>query len=226
MSFWKRKDINPSTENEVANSPRDHVPDPLVFKGLDSTPNTSSAIPSERNSAPPLPTEDLLLQRYGKVRSALGSGTVIQGKLSFDTSVRIDGKLSGNVFCSRVLIIGPSGEIDAEIEAATLVVMGKVKGKVKATERVELVSGGCLNGTLETPIFTMEEGCLFDGSCKMPPLQEQPEAGLAFQNGDRRGLQEEKVGDSAKIPAPLATKSPLTQGNTGSVASMEEASLH
>ena len=103
-----------------------------------------------------------------KVRSALGPGTVIHGKLSFDAPVSIDGKLSGEIFSSKTLHVGKSGVIDATIEVTALVIRGIVKGSIKVSERVEIRDGGQLLGDVTTPILTMEDGCIFNGSCTMP----------------------------------------------------------
>jgi cytoskeletal protein CcmA (bactofilin family) len=121
--------------------------------------------PTSVHSSTAISVEDRIAERYGKLRSALGSGTVIQGKLSFDTTVRIDGKLSGEIFSSKALIVGTSGTIDAQIQVASLVVMGTVKGKVKASERIELLAGGKIEGEISSPIFIMEEGAQLVGGC-------------------------------------------------------------
>ena len=112
--------------------------------------------------------ENMLSTRFGKVRSALGVGTLIQGKLSFDTPVRIDGKLSGEVFSSEALIVGPSGLVDAQLEVASLVVLGTLKGKVKATQQIEVYSGGKLEAEVITSSLKVEEGAHFSGKCSMP----------------------------------------------------------
>ncbi len=104
---------------------------------------------------------------YSKVRSALGVGTVIQGRLSFDSVVSIDGKLSGEIFSSKALLVGKSGSIDAQVEVASLIIRGVVRGNIKATERIELKDGGQLIGDVTTPILSMEEGCVFNGSVVM-----------------------------------------------------------
>jgi cytoskeletal protein CcmA (bactofilin family) len=111
--------------------------------------------------------EEKLLERFGKTRSALGSGTVIQGKLAFDTTIRIDGKLSGDIFSSKAIIVGKSGFIDASIDVSVLVVVGKVKGQIKASERVEIIGGGSVEGTVESPRFVVEEGSTFNGQVRM-----------------------------------------------------------
>jgi len=115
--------------------------------------------------------DDLVSERFGKIRSALGPGTVIQGKLSFDAPVRIDGKLSGEVFSSRVLIVGQTGRIDAQVQVASLIVMGSVTGSIKAAERIEVWKGGELNGDIHTPILVVQEGSWFSGSCSMPAVR-------------------------------------------------------
>jgi len=105
--------------------------------------------------------------RFGKLRSALGPGTVIQGKLSFDTPVRIDGKLSGEIFSSEAIIVGAGGSIEGDIEVASLIVLGLVRGKVTAHQRVEVLSGGRLEADFAAPVFQMEDGGIFNGRASM-----------------------------------------------------------
>ncbi|MCI5065520.1 polymer-forming cytoskeletal protein [bacterium] len=106
-------------------------------------------------------------KKYGTVRSALSDGTVIQGKLSFDTPVRIDGKLMGEVFSSSVLIVGPQGSVAADVNVETLVVFGSVSGEVKARKRLELHASGEVIGNIETPSLVIEDGAYFEGACAM-----------------------------------------------------------
>lgn len=112
--------------------------------------------------------DEPVANKFGKVRSALSAGTVIQGKLSFDTPVRIDGKLTGEVFSSETLIVGTTGTVDAQIEVASLVVMGQVRGNIKASHRIDLMAGGRIDGNVNTPIFRMDETASFTGKCSMP----------------------------------------------------------
>lgn len=107
------------------------------------------------------------LEQYGHVKSALGPGTSIQGKLSFDTPVRIDGHLSGQVQSSQSLLVGKSGRIEATIVTRALIIEGAVKGQIEAKERVEVLPGGSLEGEVKTPILVVHDGSRFDGSCAM-----------------------------------------------------------
>jgi cytoskeletal protein CcmA (bactofilin family) len=111
--------------------------------------------------------EERLLERYGRSRSALGPGTVIQGKLTFDTTIRIDGNLSGDIYSSKAIIVARSGIIDAKIDAAVLVVIGCVKGDIRISDRLEILRGGIVEGKIETPKLIIEPGGILNARCKM-----------------------------------------------------------
>lgn len=113
------------------------------------------------------PIEEEIMRRFGRIRTALGSGTVIQGKLSFDSPVRIDGKLSGDIFSSEILLIGKDAEVSAEVEADTVVVLGRLKGNVKARSRIEIFPGAKVEANLSAPSLVMQEGALLFGKCQV-----------------------------------------------------------
>ena len=142
MSFWNKKE---SGASESASNPTP----PTVSSESVQLPSPSSAGGAAR------------------VRSALGAGTVVQGKLSFDTSVQIDGKLLGEVYSSRTLVVGKSGSIDAIVNVATLVVEGQISGKISARERVEVRAGGILSGEVSTPNLVVETGGILQATCNM-----------------------------------------------------------
>ena len=152
MAFWKKEE-----ENSVNNS-----------SNQTSGQKKSTHMSSSKHSKTPTSSDTLV--KYGNVRSALGKGTVIQGKLSFDTPVRIDGKLGGEVFSTETLIVGPTGEIDAKVEVATLVVMGTVKGEIEAKDKVEILASGKIYGDVNAQALVIEEGALFQGKCSMGTL--------------------------------------------------------
>lgn len=154
MAIWGKKDEKRAGEGET-----------MSVQSEEQRQSPSDPSPSIPSSQPP--SLEATLERFGKARSALGPGTVIQGKLTFDTPVRIDGTLTGEVFSSKALYIGPSGKIDARIEAASLVILGSVKGNIKATEKIEILGSGNLEGQVSTPSLMIEAGCTFNGECSM-----------------------------------------------------------
>lgn len=121
-----------------------------------------------RTIAGDLSQEDELSRRFGSdLKAVLGPGTVINGKLSFDSPVRIDGTLSGEVSAASALIVGEQGLVEADLTVGTLVVVGRVSGEVQAQDLVEIKAGGRIEGDIRCKRIIIEEGGLFDGACTM-----------------------------------------------------------
>ena len=122
-------------------------------------------VPVSNNS---IAVEDDLKRRLGdNVKSALGAGTVIEGKFKFDSPVRIDGSLTGEVSSSSVLIVGQGAVVEGEIDVGSLIVLGSVRGRVSANELVEVRAGGALEADIETSRICIDDGAYFQGSCRI-----------------------------------------------------------
>lgn len=147
--------------SSVLNVTNPGVAKPAVTNGAVMEP-TRAPQPLQQECA-----EDVIARRFGKPRSALGPGTVIQGKLSFDTVVIIDGKLGGEVYSSETLIVGKHGSINAQVRVKHLVVAGVVSGNITAAESIELLRGGRIDGDFTAKRLIIEEGAVFNGSCRM-----------------------------------------------------------
>lgn len=108
-----------------------------------------------------------LEKRYGKLRPSFTPGTVVQGKLTFDSPVRVDGELEGEISSTKPFIVGPKGKINATVNVPVLVVLGEVTGQVTATERIEILDHGVLTADVSTPSLVIEAGAEFNGRCVM-----------------------------------------------------------
>jgi cytoskeletal protein CcmA (bactofilin family) len=97
------------------------------------------------------------------------------GSLSFEKSFLIQGTLSGEIAARGLLLIAETAVVNADIVASRVIIRGKVKGNVRAGERVEITATGKLQGNINTPEILMETGCLFNGQCTMPEKDEKPE---------------------------------------------------
>ncbi|MBX7145058.1 MAG: polymer-forming cytoskeletal protein [Oligoflexia bacterium] len=102
-----------------------------------------------------------------KIRCALGMGTMVNGKLSFDTSVQIDGKMKGELFTSKTLVVGKTGLIEATVDAACLIVSGTMRGKIRVTEKLELKAGAVVEGEVYAPCVLMEDGATLNAAVTM-----------------------------------------------------------
>jgi len=97
----------------------------------------------------------------------LGEGTSFKGILSFEGMVRIDGQLEGEVYTKDTLVVGETAEVNAKIQAGTVVISGTVKGDITAETKVEIHASGKLFGNINTPLLSIEEGVTFEGKCTM-----------------------------------------------------------
>ena len=104
------------------------------------------------------------------LNALLGRGSEFEGKLTFEGTVRIDGKFNGTIASGDVLVIGEGAKISAEITCATIIVHGEVTGNLRARNAIELHHPARVRGNVETPSLMIEKGVLFEGQAKMENL--------------------------------------------------------
>src|SRR5512138_2943120 len=105
------------------------------------------------------------------LNALLGRGSEFEGKLTFEGTVRIDGKFNGTIVTKDVLVIGEGAVVSAEIDCGTVIVHGQIIGNVKARQAVELHSPARVKGNVETPTLMIEKGVTFDGQTKMEGVE-------------------------------------------------------
>ena len=102
-----------------------------------------------------------------EVRAFLGKGAEFTGKLMFNGSVRIDGDFKGSIIGNGMLVIGEGAEIEADIRVDAIMISGEVHGQIDVKKQILIYSTGKVLGDLNTPLFAVEEGAFFDGTCHM-----------------------------------------------------------
>ena len=103
----------------------------------------------------------------GGLTAFIDQGSSFEGKLSFKDTVRIDGSFRGQIASENTLVVGETGEIDANIESQTVIISGSVTGDVKATQKIVLHKSAVVEGNLETSTLVVEEGASFNGQIAM-----------------------------------------------------------
>lgn len=104
-----------------------------------------------------------------EARAYLDCGSKVSGKLYFESPVRLDGQVEGEIAARESLVIGESAVITAQIKGALVVIAGKVSGDVTATQKIEIRPSAKVLGNLSTPVLVIQEGALFEGHCAMQP---------------------------------------------------------
>jgi len=179
--------------------------------------NNEAYRPTEGVATPKALTESETIAREikdGSLSGFVGSGTVITGEASFKSMLRVDGRFSGRISSAGgALIVGAGGQVDANIEVAVATIHGVVNGDIIASDRIELGRAAKLNGNIQTPSLMIEQGAIFEGSCKMlkaaekAPKVERKENVIDASKLDAAKKVESKVESNSKPVAATAVAS-------------------
>jgi len=100
----------------------------------------------------------------------IGSSISIKGQLSGGEDVTLAGQFEGRVeLTDYVLTVGPGARVKAELFARVIVVLGSVKGNIKAGDLIAIRGNGSVEGDLVAPRVAIEEGVTFNGRIVMQP---------------------------------------------------------
>ena len=110
----------------------------------------------------------------GDLNALLGRGSEFEGKLTFEGTVRIDGKFNGTILTDDTLVVGEGAKVSAEVTCGTIIVHGEVVGNIRARGAVELHQPARVRGNIETPSLMVDRGVVFEGEAKMENLEKIP----------------------------------------------------
>jgi len=98
----------------------------------------------------------------------IGRGIEVNGDIFFADRLQVDGKTHGKLTSENgTLIIGESGQIEAQIDVGVCVVHGSVRGNLVARSKLEIRRTGRVQGDVVTPVLLVEEGATFNGAIRM-----------------------------------------------------------
>jgi cytoskeletal protein CcmA (bactofilin family) len=103
----------------------------------------------------------------------IGVGTTVEGKIRSQGSMRIDGKLVGEIAVSESIAIGITGEVEGNITARNITVGGKVRGNIHAGEKLVFEGKAAIKGDVRAAKLVVDEGASFDGNCRMTDQRQQ-----------------------------------------------------
>jgi len=108
-----------------------------------------------------------MVTEHGKISTIISKESSFTGTLSFKKPLQIAGEFNGEIISDGFLLISETAVVKANIKAHTVVVGGHVTGNVIATERLEMLSTGKVNGNIKTSKLQIADGVIFDGNCEM-----------------------------------------------------------
>src|SRR5215204_6165443 len=189
-------------EDNDHSSPKPEVPDYSTAKpytsSYQSTPSVEAkpAVEATTSGSRAMTESETLAKdiKEGTLSGFVGGGTVVTGEANFKAMMRVDGHLSGRVSSSSgTLIVGANGKVDANIEVAVAVIHGTINGDIIATQRLELGRAAKVNGNIQTPSLIIEQGAMFEGTCKMVQMSAAVDKG-------KKDKKEDQPLDTTKMP--------------------------
>lgn len=102
----------------------------------------------------------------------IGKDSLFNGTMEVKGTLRVDGKIKGKIICDETVSIGATGEVEADIDAKTVVVAGTVVGNIRTSEKIEMQAKAKVLGDLMTKSIVIEQGAVFHGSCQMKGAKE------------------------------------------------------
>lgn len=111
--------------------------------------------------------------RSGRVSSVIGKKTIVEGTLTGEELLRVDGLVKGTVVSEGRVIIGRDGRVEGTVKAAEIYVGGVIKGELFASEKVEASKTGRIYGDIHAKNLIVDECAVFEGRCEMINREEE-----------------------------------------------------
>lgn len=127
------------------------------------------AIFSKSDAQPGRATAPLRIVAGENAISIIGSGMQIDGDLSTDGTVRVEGKIKGTIRAGKAVVLGKDAEVVGDVYTQDAVIGGRVSGTLVAESRLELQSTSVVEGTIRACAehLKLDEGARFNGQIEM-----------------------------------------------------------
>src|SRR5690348_5783255 len=154
--MWKP--ANPQAPNQPNSTP---APNPTQSKPV--TPAVEVPRPMAAAEPTPAPANRNAVLNTQE-QATIGKSLVIKGEVTGSESLYIDGKVEGSIqLPGNRVTIGRNGQVSANINAREVVVLGKVRGNLTASDRVDIRNEGSLTGDVVAQRISIEDGAFFKG---------------------------------------------------------------
>lgn len=141
----------------------------------------------------------------------IGSGIQVNGDITGDENLVIDGKLEGSLkLDSNEVHVGQTGIVKANVSARVVKIDGRLDGDIMGQEKVVISKSGNVRGNIKAPRVTLEDGAIFKGSIDMDPgdlVRERADATKSKTNGQSLGATQSMKLDSGDKESALSAKS-------------------
>jgi cytoskeletal protein CcmA (bactofilin family) len=170
---------------------------------------TQTAEPARYEPAPPVATSRPATQSPAQASSHtsyLGPSFAFSGELHSGESLRIDGKVKGEVRCDGQITVGDKGSVHATIDGDVVVIAGEVQGDIKARRKITLESTARVTGDLSTPGIVIQEGARLEGRIM---ISGAPAAAEPRVEAEPKARERAAGAPASSSPSPAAARPPV-----------------
>jgi cytoskeletal protein CcmA (bactofilin family) len=131
--------------------------------------------PSASSASEPAPVAGRPIAATTADQATIGKSLVIKGEVTGSESLYIDGRVEGSInLAGNRVTVGRNGVVAANINAREIVVLGKVRGNLTASDRVDIRSDGSLTGDVVAARISIEDGAFFKGGIDIRKAGQKP----------------------------------------------------
>ena len=114
---------------------------------------------------------------------------MLEGKIRTPGSIRVDGRIVGEIMATQNVSLGSGGDIDGNVSAKNITIGGKISGTMVAQEKLILESKAVVRGDIRAAKLVVNEGAVFDGKCAMSDAKAMPNL-VELKQDSRRAAEE------------------------------------
>ncbi|HSH42487.1 MAG TPA: polymer-forming cytoskeletal protein [Arenicellales bacterium] len=148
------------------------------------------------------PTPDRMGQNKVKEhrRSVLSPSIAVKGDISGTEDLVLEGKMEGTINLPKnEILIGPDGQVKADLTAMKVSIEGRVTGDIRGSERVVIKHSGKVEGNIVAPRVVLEDGCQFKGSVEMNTDASASGASAGARPQESKQQSGSSAGSSSKV---------------------------
>lgn len=112
------------------------------------------------------------------MHTLIGEGTIIEGNLRTQASIRIEGRIDGDIECTGDVTIGEQGTACSNINARSVIAAGTIEGSIRVKEMLTITKTGKVYGHIQVPVLHVAEGGILQGTSRMDAKAERPQAAI------------------------------------------------
>ncbi len=134
------------------------------------------------------------------VDTLVGVSSVFTGGIEADGTVRIDGKVNGDVKAAGNVYIGEQAVVKGNIDASNVHLSGTIEGNIITAGILKIKSSAKLYGNIKVNSFVADEGALFQGKCDMMEASPPEKATAKTKRNNKKSNVLEEVYEKAEKP--------------------------